>query len=144
MTPLRIFVDSDVIIASLLSNSGASYALLHENNSKQAEFFITDFSLLEVKEVIKRHPINPKQLEDLITKKTIVEKLLKMGEIQKKYGFYTNDINDTHVIAGADQMKVNFLTTFNLRDFKIDLIKKDLSINILRPANILQFLRSIK
>lgn len=144
MTPLRIFVDSDVIIASLLSNRGASYALLHENDDKQATFFITDFSLLEVEEVIKRHPINSKQLENLLNKKLTVEVLLKTGGIQKKYGFYTNDIHDTHIIAGADQMKVNFLTTFNLRDFKIDLIKKDLSINILRPANILQYLRSLK
>lgn len=144
MTPTRVFLDSDVIIASLLSEKGASYFFLHDVGFANIDFFITDFSLLEIQEVIKRHPIEAEKLSELVEKRLTVKKLDQASSKLKRMQEYVSDDNDMHIIAGASQVKVKFLITYNITDFKIDLIHKAFDIKVIRPAGFLQYLRSLR
>lgn len=134
------FIDSDVIISSLLSTKGASFFLFSQTKSK---FFLSSFSIKELQIVIKRLGIEKHRLDTLVKKrlKTVVLKETKQ-KIEEKYQNYVFDQNDAHIIAGAVTAKVKFLLSYNLRHFKKEKIKEDFKIILLTPASFLQYLRS--
>jgi predicted nucleic acid-binding protein len=137
---MRLFIDSDVVISSLLSSSGAAYFLLNQSQLKPV---ITSFSLTELKTVVKRMNIDSEKLNMLVHKNFEVCKIAKdLDEIKKEYSQYVTDINDSHIVAGAHIAKVKYLITYNLRHFKTDKIKDKLDILLLTPALFMQFLRS--
>lgn len=142
MTLLRVFVDSDVVISSLISQKGAAHLLLGEKISK-VKFYISNFSFKEQKIVVKRLKINQKKFQDLVKKRlTVVRSKTTAGQIKKEYQVYAIDSNDTHIVAGAEKSKAKFLITYSQRHFKEDKIKQDLNILVLTPAQFLQYLRS--
>lgn len=134
------FVDSDVIISSLLSTKGASFFLLNQTKS---QFFISSLSVKELAVVVKRLDIEKHKLDALVGKrlKTVVLKETKQ-KIEKKYQPYVFDQNDAHIIAGAVASQAKFLLSYNLRHFKKEKIKEDFKIILLTPASFLQYLRS--
>ena len=135
-----VFVDSDVIISSLLSEKGASFFLFSQT---KVDLFISSLSLKELKIVVKRLGIEEHKLDTLIEKRlkvVILEKTKR--EIEKKYQNYVLDKDDTHIVAGARQAKVKFLLSYNLRHFRKEKIKEDFKIILLTPASFLQYLRS--
>lgn len=139
---MRIFVDSDVIISSLLSQSGAAYFLL---NTSSIHLFISSLSKKELETVIKRLDIRSETLAALIKNNFEVIILSdSLPKIKESFRQYTLDENDAHILAGAKAAKADFLITYNVKDFKIDKIKKDLDILTLTPGNFLQYLRSIQ
>ncbi len=138
----KVFVDSDVVISSLLSTSGAAYLLL--NKIENLEFIISSLSLKELKIITKRLGINEDKLDFLIQERLSMIPLL--GDFEKKIQFlkqYVLDPDDAHIILGAKNSNANFLITYNTRHFKVDLINKDLNIIVLTPALFLQYLRSL-
>lgn len=138
---MRVFIDSDVIISSLISSKGAAFMLLNNPNVLK---LISNYSLLEVNEVITRLELNLGKFEKLKEQYlTLVNLQTSLSDIKSKFGDYIIDVDDTHIIAGAKTAKAGFLITYNLRDFKIDKIKKDLGIIVLTPGMFLQHLRSI-
>jgi len=60
---LKVFVDSDVIISSLLSSSGAAHFLLH--NTDAVKPCISNLSLQEIRIVVERLAIDSKKLASL-------------------------------------------------------------------------------
>ena len=140
---IKVFVDSDVIISSQISKLGAAYFLL---NKTHLELYVSDFSILELIDVTKRLKIKTGTLISLVERRFIKvdlnEKNLK--EIKRKFGEYTNDPFDIHVVAAAAKAKVQFLLTYNLKDYKVDKIKRDFNLICLRPAQLLQYLRSLQ
>lgn len=143
MNKLNVFVDSDVVISSLLSSHGASYLLLNSTEFEPAKFFISDFSILELREVVTRRQIKQKQLNSLVKKRLTIKKLHQAEDIFRRYNFYVFDPDDAHIVAGARQSKSRFLVSFNLKDYKADRLKKDLNIILTTPAHLLQYLRSV-
>lgn len=138
--PLKVFVDSDVVISALLSSTGAAYVLL---NNSYSTCFISNLSLAELKIVIKRLKIDSAKLDHLIKNQFQVIKLNKqLNQIKSEFGIYTLDPNDSHVIYGAQQAKATFLISYNLKHFKLDKIKQDFDIIATTPGNFLQYLRS--
>ncbi|EKE15439.1 MAG: hypothetical protein ACD_12C00019G0001 [uncultured bacterium] len=128
------------MISSLISNLGASYLLINNNNSIN---FISDISYEELLSVIKRLELEVSTLKILVKEKLKIVKLQsKIKKRVKDYNFFVKDINDIHIIAGAVEAKVNFLITFNLKDFEINKIKEKFNIKIMTPGTFLQFLRS--
>lgn len=141
MRKTKVFVDSDVVISSLLSQKGAAYLLLNEQDSN---FIISDISKKELERVVKRLEIDPIQLQGLIKKQLKIVKLKKeILKIKEEFKTYAIDINDVHVVAGAVNAKTKFLLTYNLKHFHRQKIKDDLRIIVLTPAQYLQYLRSI-
>lgn len=140
----RIFVDSDVIIAALLSQEGASHLFLF-GIKKPIQPYISTVSLKELKIVTKRIKIEQKLLDKLVKKIfTIVKIKETFSKIIDKYSSYVHDRYDAHIVAGAVESKSRFLITYNIKDYKIENIKRAFGIIIFKPAQYLQYLRSIK
>ncbi len=125
---MKVFVDSDVIISSLISNTGAASELINNLDIKK---IVSNLSIKELEIVKLRLNIN-KPLPILET--IFIDNV-------KKYSIYSIDPNDAHIVAGADQGKVKFLITYNLKHYKIDKIKRDLNIIVMTPGMFLQYLR---
>lgn len=126
---MKIFVDSDVVISSLISTNGAAFQLLNSKNDLIK--IISNLSQKELKIVMARLNIDkPLPILEIINIKNI-----------KKYSVYSTDPNDSHIVAGADQSKSRFLITYNLKHYKIDKIKQDLKIIVMTPGTFLQYLR---
>lgn len=138
---LKVFVDTDVVISSLISQKGAAHLLL--NKTSGLDLIVTNISFEEQKTVAKRLNL---QITDLTKLKTRL-KLTALNEAEdfykKQYTDYVLDPNDAHVVAGAKESKVRFLITYNIRDFKVDKIKERFGIITLTPAQLLQYLRSL-
>lgn len=138
---MDIFVDSDVVISSLISQKGAAYSLIHYHSVNR---FISDISILEMNVVVKELHINKQSFKETIHNYfKIIHLKTSIKEINKIYKTYVYDIDDTHIVAGAKEANVRFLITYNLRDYKINKIKRDLDIIVLTPGMFLQYLRSI-
>lgn len=136
---MRAFIDTDVVISSMLSQKGAAYFLLHRSKAK---LVVSSLSLLEVEGVSKRLNIDDVNLKKAKRNLQIVKIDEELKAIKGKYKEFVMDINDAHVVAGAHLSKSDYLISYNLRHFKIDRIKNKLGIIILTPALFLQFLRS--
>ena len=109
--PITVFVDSDVVISSLISSIGAAYQLINHPNLK---LFISDISTKEQEVVIDRLGLDIKCYKDIIMKRFTIIKLKKsLTEVKKAYSLYVTDINDAHIVAGAVDSGVNFLISYN-------------------------------
>lgn len=138
---LRVFVDSDVIISSLISRSGAAYFLIQETDLK---LYVSTFSFQELKIVVERLKLDTSEFEKLMKRKFSVIRLPKKApQIKKEYAEYVSDVNDAHVVAGTVMSQAQFLITYNMKHFKIEKIKSDLNILLTTPARFLQYLRSL-
>ena len=138
--PLKVFVDSDVVISSLISKKGAAYFLL---NAKNLEYFISDLSIKEQEIVVDRLNLDLDRFKNLIKNRfKIVDLKVKAEKVKGEFGNYVLDINDAHIVAGSEKAGVRFLITYNLKDYSVDKIKKDFDIVVTSPANLLQYLRS--
>lgn len=140
MKPITVFADSDVIISSLLSKTGASYLLLQ---SKKTNLTISDLSIKELDRVVNKLRINTENLKNRIEAlKIIVDTKKTTKAIEKEFGEYTSHKDDSHVVFGAIKSKAKFLITYNLKHYKRDKIKDELGVLVMTPALFLQYLRS--
>lgn len=139
-TPLFVFVDSDVIISSLISKSGAAHLLINQTEHKK---FISNYSYKELLFVVERLGLDDKLLTDLIKTKFKIVKLKTASiKLKEKFWEYVSDINDAHIVAGAVEAKARFLISYNIKHYKTDKIKSDFNILLATPARFLQYLRS--
>ena len=141
---LSLFLDSDVVISSIISSKGASYQLIPTTHHKKN---ISSFSLKELYLVVERLNLRKIHLDQLVSSdsKIKVKKiLLLITAIKKEYNIYVKDINDAHIVAGASLSKSRFLITYNIKHFNADKIKADLHIIIMTPGQFLQYMRSKK
>ena len=101
-------------------------------------------SLIELMDVAKKLKIETSRLASFVKKRFNQVNLEEdFKELKKQFNDYTNDPEDIHVVAGAAPAGGDFLLTYNMKDYKIDKIKKDLNLICLRPAQLLQYLRSL-
>lgn len=142
MNAPKVFVDSDVVISSLISDKGAAYFLLAKQGHKS---IISNVSKVELERAANRLEIGKEKLQDLIKNKLKVINLsADLPKIKNDFQIYVNDPDDAHIIAGVKQAKVKFLLTYNIRHFKREKIKDDFDVVVLTPAQYLQYLRSLK
>ncbi|OGH47607.1 MAG: hypothetical protein A3A51_04605 [Candidatus Levybacteria bacterium RIFCSPLOWO2_01_FULL_39_10] len=140
MAKIQVFLDSDVIISSLLSKTGASFEIIR---TPKVEKIISKFIEGETREVSKRLKIKEKSVKKGLQKIGQVSISLTKEEIVKKYKRYVFHGVDSHVIAGAHKSKSKFLLTHNIKHYKINKIRNELEILVLKPGNFLQYLRSV-
>ena len=135
---MKIFLDSDVVISSVISKRGAAHFILNESKNKK---IISNYSVEEMTRVAKRGKVDEKGLSYFINKSLkIVKSKKSLKKIKKEYKKYIKDENDAHIVAGANQSKAKILLTYNTKHFLIYDIKKDLGISIMTPGKFLQFL----
>ena len=138
--PIRVFVDSDVIISSLISKTGAAYLLMHDT---RIDRFISDVSFFELKRVAGVLHLLQKDLQKLVqTECNVVTIGESMNELRRMTA-YTRDTNDAHIVLGAKCAKAKFLVTYNTKHYQTEKIREDLGIIVLPPAYLLQYLRSV-
>jgi predicted nucleic acid-binding protein len=140
---LKIFVDSDVIISSLISQTGASHLLI--NNTKNLKLVVSDRSVIEIETVIKRLNLDKSRFKSLLKEQfSVINLRSSLEDLKIEFENYVLDPNDAHIVAGAKLAKVQFLISYNIRHFKAVKLKDDFNIILATPANLLQYLRSLK
>lgn len=139
---IRVFVDSDVIISSLISQSGAAFALLYFE--EQADLYISNFSVSELNKVVNRLHLDRESLKDVIDSQfTTVTISLGDKLVKTQFAGYVRDPDDAHVVAGAKEANASFLVSYNIRDFDTEKIREDLHITLMTPGLFMQYLRSL-
>ncbi len=138
MDPIAIFLDSDVIIAALLSEKGASSEIIKNGALKK---FVSKTIIKEVDEVSTRLHIDTPD-KTLFETFYVISLDIKKERLAKKYFAYVSDLEDSHVVAAARRSKSSFLLTHNLKHYNTDLIEQKLKIIVLNPGQFLQYLRS--
>lgn len=137
---MSLFIDSDVIISSLLSDSGAAHLVIHHS---QLNPIISSISVSELRIVTDRLGIESGKLEALIASRFSVVPLTKnLQIIKKEYEKFVSDNNDAHIVAGAHSAGSKYLISYNIKHFKTDALKNELDILVMTPGIFMQFLRS--
>lgn len=140
--PLKVFIDSDVVISSLISSNGAAFLILNQTND--LDLFVSNISIRELEEVVKRLNLDQRQLKELVDQQfSVIQLKATIKEIKTSYLKYVLDIDDAHIVAGAKAKEVQFLISYNIKHFKVDKLKDDFNIRLMTPANFLQYLRSL-
>ena len=135
---IAAFMDSDVIISSIISKAGASSLLI---GNQQIKKYISNFSIKELQVVVKRMKLPQGELSKLTKTLDIIELEQSFSKIKDKYRNYVLDENDSHIIAGAVSSKCKFIISFNLKHYNKEKIKDNFNISILTPGDFLQHLR---
>lgn len=138
---IKVFIDSDVVISSLLSQTGASNLIV---NNADLRSFISNFSHEELNRTVDKLGIDKNKLERILkTRLKIIKIKLDKEKILDRFASYTNDIKDAYIVAGAKAAQAKFLVTFNTKDYKIEKIQQDFGLRVILPGELLQYLRSI-
>ncbi len=137
---ISVFLDSDVVVAGLLSKTGAAHFLLFQKDILR---IVSNCSIEELGGVIARLNIKKEALDEVLKAITVVEIKKTKPQIKETFGRYVTDPNDAHIIAGAKEAKTRFLLTYNQKHYLNDLIKSKLGVSVLTPAQFLQYLRSL-
>ena len=139
---ISVFFDSDVVISSFISQTGAAYYLVHTN---KIEKYMSNFSSSEVeRSLVTKLSVESEKAKGYLKKHFKQINLKKsFEEIRTAYSFYVHDQFDAHIVAGAREAGARCIVTYNMKDYKIELIKRDFEILVITPANFLQYLRSL-
>jgi putative PIN family toxin of toxin-antitoxin system len=141
----KVFVDSSVIISSLISNKGASYYCLVSAKNKGYKLFISEFILKELLDVVER------KFPNLLMR---FFEILTLGEISIVNNPNKKDLKqlknlveekDAPILASAIKEKVNFLLTLDkgfLNQKVINFASKH-KLKILMPKDFINYLKSI-
>lgn len=138
--PIRVFVDSDVIISSLLSRTGAAYLLMYDTRITR---YVTDVSFVELKRVAGVLHISEKELVNLVRSQCKEVRIADKRDALKRMTEFIRDMGDAHIVLGAKLAKTKFLVTYNMKHYRTEKIRDDLGIIVLTPAFLLQYLRSL-
>lgn len=139
--PIRVFVDSDVVISSLISRKGAAYLLMYDTRIAR---YISNVSFLELKKVADVLRLEQKDLQKLVQRQCEVVTIGdRKNDNFRSMNTYTRDKDDAHIVLGGKLAKAKFLVTYNMKHYRIEKIREDLGIIVLSPAFLIQYLRSL-
>lgn len=140
MESIQVFLDADVVIAALLSKTGASAAILRNSTVKK---LISPTIEREVLDVSKRLRIKHHDVKMTLRTCAVRAFDLKRHEVLDHYAPFVFDHEDAHVVAGAHRTSAPFLLTHNLRHFRANTIHQKLGVIVVNPGHFLQYLRSL-
>ena len=137
---IKIFIDSSVIIAALISKTGASREVLIFRESSFFEGWISTKVIDEVTKVIERKSlILENDLKEIlnVANLKVVKKLdpFLLLETSK----WIKDKNDAHILAAAKQADVDIILTLDIRHFIKDLeVSKKSGLKIMTPGEFIK------
>lgn len=135
--PIRVFFDSDVVIAGSASSSGASYLLLQLSELGLIRGIVSGQVLDEC-----RRNIKAKLPAALPIFNKVIERALQIqpNPSQRWLSKVANQAHpkDIPILAAALRAKALFLVTFNVKDYKP---LASLGIGIVQPGEMLQNIR---
>jgi len=141
-TPYQIVIDTNVILAGLLSNKGASYKLLTILNDQHFQINVSATLVFEYEEILKREQqqidLNNEDIDNIING---ICHLANHHEIFYIWRPLAKDKDDDFLIDLAFKCQANFIISYNQRDLQP--IEK-FGIFILTPKQFLRLLGEIK
>ena len=118
MKPLTVVLDTNVLVAALRSQKGASFRVLSLVGSAKFHICLSVPLVLEYEEVLLREidklTVDPEDVQDLI------DYLCAVGRMQKVYFLwrpYLRDLEDDFVLELAVAAECDYIVTFNQWDF---------------------------
>ena len=132
---MKVFLDADVLFSASYSMNGASHEVV---NHSSVILYTSNECMNEAIRALKKYD---KSLDPIFFEKIKIVNVTKKDALE--HYIYVFDLSDAHVVAGAVKSKANILTSFNIKDFKSDLIYKDLGVSILKPGEMLSYQRNI-
>ena len=137
--PPRIVVDTNVLVAGLRSNRGASYRLLTEIGRGRFEIALSVPLVLEYEDAVVRQSAQTRLTRRDVD--AVLDYLCSVGHLQTIFFLWRPllaDPKDDMVVELAVAAGCRTVVTFNLRDFRG---AESLGVSAQRPAD---FLRSIE
>jgi putative PIN family toxin of toxin-antitoxin system len=137
--PVRVVLDTNVIVAAFQSGTGASNAILRELGTGKFTHVYSNALLYEYEEVLLRlNLLGVTQLE------TFLAFFVQQGEAAMIYFRLhpqLKDPKDEHILELAVNARASYLVTFNLKDF---LPARQFGINVTLPRDFLQLMKGEK
>lgn len=117
---MRVVFDTNVLVAALRSDKGASFALVYLLPSPKFEIAVSVPLYFEYLDVAMRPEIKPAGLSD-IDVLTFVRRILSFAHRQKIYFRWRpvlSDSKDDMILELAVAARCSYIVTFNIKDFK--------------------------
>lgn len=138
-----VVLDSNIFVAALISNKGASFALftkLVQLAEKEIICNATSVPLvLELEEVLMRTPIREKlsyytelELLSIIDDIVVISLPIRLNYLWRPY---LKDSKDDKVLETAFNANAGYIITHNVKDFKS--VSKDFAIDVVTPKEYL-------
>ncbi len=141
---MRVILDTNVLVAALRSDMGASYAIMSQLPSERFQIALTMPLYLQYQDVLTR----PEHMTGASTPDDILNFLRYLCSIahQQRVFFlwrpWLKDPQDDMVLEAAVASQNRYIITHNLRDFTGSGIEEYFGIVPLRPREFLHRLRS--
>ncbi len=140
----RVLLDTNVLVAALLSSSGASYALLQAVSTRRLKFVASPAVWLEYEAVLKRDDMRAKHGFSLRDIDGFLRALALWVEPVQLHYFWRpqlRDPGDEMVFEAAVNGRVDALVTHNVKDFFHAAPRFDLT--IYTPAQALDLMEKL-
>src|SRR3989344_4588579 len=108
---LKIFLDSSTILSGLASPNGGSGKLLKFGESNKVKLIVNPYIVEEVSTHLQKLRIHPKDLESLLSKKTVFLVNNPPEQVTFQFEKVGKDPKDAPVIAGAVNSLADYLVS---------------------------------
>jgi predicted nucleic acid-binding protein len=143
MPKLNIFLDSSVLIAGAISESGAAHVLLNLGESRDIVLVVSELVIWESERSMARK--SPSTLDDLrsLIRSSNLRIIENPSLREVKANLYLiNDPNDVPILLAAMKAKVDYLATHNRKHFLDDPnVSERSGLRIGTPGDVLAWLR---
>ncbi len=136
---MKIFLDTNVLIAAILSSGGGSAQIIEMCEAGLFEGYISTEVYEEALEVIAKKFYEKKmKFEKTINSALYVKKIPANSNLWKKADSWIQDPDDVMVLVGAKFLEVDTLVTLDVRDFIKDTqVAKKSGLKIVTPGDFL-------
>ena len=141
---MRVILDTNVLVAALRSDMGASYAIVSQLPSERFQMALTVPLYLQYQDVLTRpeHMTGASTRDDMLK---FLRYLCSIAHRQRVFFLWRpwlKDPKDDMVLEAAVASRSRYIITHNLRDFTGSGIEEYFGIMPLRPREFLHRLRS--
>jgi putative PIN family toxin of toxin-antitoxin system len=141
---MRVILDTNVLVAALRSDMGASFAIVSQLPSERFQMALTVPLYLQYQEVLTRpeHMTGASTPDDILN---FLRYLCSIAHRQRVFFLWRpwlKDPQDDMVLEAAVASQSRYIITHNLRDFTGSGIEEYFGIVPIRPREFLQRLRS--
>jgi putative PIN family toxin of toxin-antitoxin system len=137
----RVFFDTSVYVAALLSDEGAAAELLHLVEDDAIRMVVSEEVIIEIDRVLsKKFPDRVHRSRELL-KRLAPEIAPNPSSIQIKEFLHKLDDGDASILYSAKLAKVDAFVTWNTRDFMVRGVDKLVDFPIVVPADALKLFR---
>lgn len=132
---MKVVLDTNVLVAGLLSREGASYQILNQIPAGKINYIVSVALFLEYEAVLKRKTflrqagLTAKDIDNVLN---MVAKHALATKVYYLWRPHLRDPNDDMILELAVSGNANAIVTFNQKDFSIE--KFGFNIKILSPG----------